>query len=417
MLEHRKEGHTFSCSECKFTSPIFRVTRQHYYRTHKIGANFECSYCSFIFSCANNLRNHILSAHVPSDMPIAESAFKKSCTSYGSKFKPYKYESIEAVFDKFTPQLSAILRNGTTSYKNFKANIIILAILDKYDYTTNTCTARNEFVFQSDSFEISSLSTDHELEACISAVQTSAEEKFDGYCDLEGSGWSFQYVNGLFFARTTFPECLNKEPMNVKSIDSFEKKYEIGVNVILKEATDLHVVRRTKNSFDNVNILIVPVGSGGNYHYVYIEDLNGLVNELRYAGGKYSTWNSKNPRYVYTCINCLNVFNTNDLLIQHSISCEKKKAQTIRMPEKGEVLEFTKSEARVKAPLIGAFDFESKMDKKNLESTLNSEELATHKIVSYSLIVISHDNEIIFERSEMDETNCFYAKNSSYGFD
>ena len=462
MLEHRKEGHTFSCSECKFTSPIFRVTRQHYYRTHKIGANFECSYCSFIFSCANNLRNHILSAHVPSDMPIAESAFKKSCTSYGSKFKPYKYESIEAVFDKFTPQLSAILRNGTTSYKNFKANIIILAILDKYDYTTNTCTARNEFVFQSDSFEISSLSTDHELEACISAVQTSAEEKFDGYCDLEGSGWSFQYVNGLFiqlgrcqpltggcheeydfksdfiwdgpsdhgecfyaavarhfndrsdttnaeilaFARTTFPECLNKEPMNVKSIDSFEKKYEIGVNVILKEATDLHVVRRTKNSFDNVNILIVPVGSGGNYHYVYIEDLNGLVNELRYAGGKYSTWNSKNPRYVYTCINCLNVFNTNDLLIQHSISCEKKKAQTIRMPEKGEVLEFTKSEARVKAPLIGAFDFESKMDKKNLESTLNSEELATHKIVSYSLIVISHDNEIIFERSEMDETNC-----------
>ena len=463
MVRHRKAGHIFDCPECAFQSPVYRIIKNHYYKQHKLGNTYSCPNCSLVFNKSKNLQDHILTNHALVELPQRESAFKKACVSYGTRFNAYKYTSIDELFKKFSPQLVSILKNGISSYKTLKANITIFATLDKCDYTTNTIITRNEFIFNSKAIEVSYLSTMQDLNDLVASVESEAEEQFDSYCDLEGSGWTFEYVGGLFiqlggcksltggsnhqhntssdyiwdgpcergecfytaiarhfklqgedsdnsinkFAREKFEECRKKQHMNISQISKFEKKYNLGINVILKEEGDLFVVYHTKNKFDNINLLLLPVGPV-EYHYVYITNIDGLVNELRYLSSNYLDRKDKlsSRKQVYTCLNCLNVFNSSELLDKHYQNCQKRDAQRIEMPQVGSTIKFSKYAARLKAPLIGAFDFESKMCKRDIQSSPNCQELSMHKIVSYSFMIVSNDNEIIFERSEMDENNC-----------
>ena len=461
MIEHRKSGHMFECPDCSFKSHVRRVMKRHYLRAHKLSDKFTCSYCSMIFSHSQHLSNHILTTHAASELPHTQSAFRKSCTVYGSKFEPYKYASIDTLFDKFSPQLLSILRYGASSYKHFKSNVVIFAILDKYDYSTNTLISRNEFIHQSRGNTFTYLTGVNELEDYLTAIEAEAEERFDSYCDLEGSGWSFQYVSGLFiqlgacepltggcqldadmtsdflwdgpcedgecfytavsrhfhergestgeeilaYAKKHFKECRTREPVSIAAIKKFERKYKLNINVILKEGADLFVIHRAKNTDDTINLLMVPIDDI-RHHYVYISNVDGLVNELRFLSYKYAEHGAISSRkQVYTCLNCLNVFNTRSLLDKHSLLCNIHEAQKIEMPQSGETIKFSRFEATHRAPLIGAFDFETKMVKENLRSTPSSKDISTHKVVSYSLMITSGE-DIIFERTESDETNC-----------
>ena len=140
---------------------------------------------------------------------------------------------------------------------------------------------------------------------------------------------------------------------------------------------------------------------------IYITDVDALINELRYLSRTLLDHKEINTeKQVYTCLNCLNVFNSKYLLNKHYKLCQKNEAQTIEMPKPGDALKFSKFEARTKAPLIGAFDFESKMCKKDLHSTLTSKDLSSHKIISYSFMIITSESDIVFERTEADENNC-----------
>jgi len=309
------------------------------------------------------------------------------------------------------------------------------------------------------------LSNQDEFEDCVQDVEQQAEELFDGYCDLEGSGWIFQYVDGLYveltecqsltggchdqsfisdhvwdgecddgecfyvavarhahthgkdsndlilkYARDKFKECRNLVPMSVSAVDRFEKRYNLFINIILLENGDLFTVKsarpRDDSSQECINILMTPVNTDGHsiqYHYTYIRDVHSLVNELRYALGKID--HEQHRRHVYTCMNCLNYFTTKDYLLKHQARCQTHKVQTIEMPDSGSRCEFTRIDAVQKAPLIGAFDFETKMIEGG-ETTNQSTTVSTHRVVSYSLVIITSENEIIFERNEQSENNC-----------
>ena len=464
MVEHRKAGHFFTCPKCDFKSGLHRVMKHHYYRKHKLGDSFSCTYCSLIFNKRERLQNHILMKHVANDLPIYESAFKKSCISYGTRFQEDKNPplSIDSMFEKYSPQIKSILRAGISSYTSFKANVIIFAKLSKYDHVSHAPIETVEFIHQSKSVEVSCISTEADLDRYLSDIQSSAEEKFDSYCDLEGSGWTFEHVSGLFiqlgrcqsltggcyqecefssefvwdgnsedgecffsavsrhfhdrdaddetinnFAKTSFEECGKIPMMSVSRISKFEERYNLSINVLVKEEAGIYILYKTKQEDNNpINLLLIQLEEG-RHHYIYITDIGGLVNEIRYLASEYvdnSEISSK--KQVYPCLNCLNIFTCKQSLESHKRLCDRNKAQTVRMPKKGDRLAFSRYEARHQAPLIGAFDFESKMAKKNLQSSPISHDLSEHKIVSYSFAIVSIDNEIVFERSEMDEHNC-----------
>ena len=463
MTEHRKAGHIYNCPECDFQSKLVKIMKQHYNRRHKIGDSFNCPYCSLIFNQRDRLQNHILTQHVSSDLPINECAFKKSCISYGTRFYEDKNPplSIDSLFRKYSPQIKAIFAAGISSYASFKANVIVFAKLSKYDHLSHIPIETVEFTNQSRSFTITCLSTDADLEEHLSEVQSDVEQRFDSYCDLEGSGWTFEYVSGLFvqlgacksltggcfqehdfksefiwdgkcddgecffsavsrhfhtpgtsdktinnFARTAFKEC-GRVFMSTSKISKFEECYDIAVNVLTKEEADIYTIYTTKKESNNVvNLLLLPL-KDGRHHYVYITDIGGLINEIRYLSLHYSGNETiSSNKHVYPCLNCLNVFTCKTALANHKDLCFKNKSQRIIMPKKGDCMEFSRYEARYKAPLIGAFDFESKMSKDNLQTSPNSSDIATHKIISYSLIIISSEKEIIFERTQADEDDC-----------
>ena len=466
MALHRKAGHFYTCQHCDFQSPLYRVMRFHYYRKHKVGETFSCSYCSLIFNQRSKLQDHILTQHVSEDLPMSESAFKKSCVSYGTRFKETNNPplSIDQLFSKYSPQLKAILQSGMQTYTSFKASVIVFAKLSKYDYSTGIPIESCEFIHQSKAHPITSLTSNSELDDLISRIESDAEEKFSGYCDLEGSGWTFEHVSGLFLqmgscssltggcyqksefksdfiwdgnsndgecfymsvsrhffteeeedasdevirahAMESFEECRNGVRMSTNSIPKFEKKYNLSINVIAKEGSELYVVYNSGKESDNpINLLLIQL-ENSQYHYAYILDVCGLINELGYASSVLSISDSASRRALYPCLNCLNVFSSKQVLTNHEKDCKKYPSQRVVMPLEGQTLGFSRYESRYKAPLIGAFDFESKMTKDNLESTLNSRDLSTHKIVSYSFMLISSKNEIVFERSEMDENDC-----------
>lgn len=464
MAEHRKAGHIYKCPDCDFESRLMKITKQHYHRRHKLGDSFDCPYCSLIFNKRDRLQNHILTQHVSTDLPISECAFKKSCISYGTRFQNGKNAplSIDSLFSKYSPQIKAIFTAGISSYASFKASVIIFAKLSKYDHLSISPIETVEFINQSMSYSITRLSTDSDLERHLSDIQSHAEQRFDSYCDLEGSGWTFEYVSGLFvqlgacksltggcfqdndfksdfiwdgkcedgecfytsisrhyhsrgtsdevinnFARTAFKECGRLQHMSVTEIAKFEQRYDISINVITKEETGIYTIYTTKREGDNaINLLLLQL-KDGRHHYVYVTDIAGLINEIRYLSSNYSDNSAiSSNKHVYPCLNCLNIFTCKQALCNHKISCFANKSQRIIMPDKNEVMEFSRFEARYKAPLIGAFDFESKMSKDDLETLPNSMDIATHKIISYSFVIISSEKEIIFERTQVDENDC-----------
>ena len=458
MLRHRANGHIITCPECDFANKHSRLVARHYTNTHKLGGqSYKCPYCPFIFNRKNHFQTHIFS-HAKTSLPISEKAFDSACASYGTRFDDYKYTSIEELFNLFSPQLVSILQCSAQVHKSYKASLIIFAVLHKNDPATNSLVAENEFIFRSKQKNISVLSTNDDLEELIDDMEKLSEELFDGYCDLEGSGWTFEYVSGLFlelsecapltggcpindfrskyvwdgnceksecfytavarhfhdrdktsndqirdYARKHFPDYSKEQTMCVSAIGKFEKKHNLKINVVLFQNGELYPIRVSKSDTITSPINLLMISSDRQedetilYHYIYITDLPALISELRYS--------LKRKVKVYACINCLNYFSCMKSLQNHEKNCHKREAQNIRMPNKDDSVSFSKVVAVQKIPVIGAFDFEAKMTP-GLGKTTNSQNIASHKIVSFSMVLLTADNEIIFESYESDEDLC-----------
>ena len=455
MRLHKSKGHMFSCEKCNYATSNSRILAKHTREIHRHGgSNFRCPYCPFGFNQLQRCQEHILS-HAQTDLPLSQRAFNSSCVSYGTRFKNHKYTSVAGLFSRFDPQLKAILKCSIQAHKSLKASIVLFAVLHKYDSSTGALVAENEFIFRSKQKEFGALSNDEDMDELLSGIRESAAEQYDGYCDLEGSGWVFEYISGLYleisgcrpltggcssgekfhseniwdgdcgenecffiavarhfhdrssateeqiidYAREWFSECLDLKPMSVSKIGRFERKYDLSINVLLLQSGELYPIQVSK-TFDSkpIQLLMIPQSNNPDkYHFVYVTNLASLISELRHALKRRAT--------VHTCINCLNFFTYSKGLENHRKICQEHDAQRIEMPKQDSFVEFSKVAAIQKIPIIGAFDFETKMAPGRGE-TSKSKNLASHQVVSFSIVLLTMNNEIIYERYEQDEALC-----------
>jgi len=230
------------------------------------------------------------------------------------------------------------------------------------------------------------------MDELLSGIRESAAEQYDGYCDLEGSGWVFEYISGLYleisgcrpltggcssgekfhseniwdgdcgenecffiavarhfhdrssateeqiidYAREWFSECLDLKPMSVSKIGRFERKYDLSINVLLLQSGELYPIQVSK-TFDSkpIQLLMIPQSNNPDkYHFVYVTNLASLISELRHALKRRAT--------VHTCINCLNFFTYSKGLENHRKICQEHDAQRIEMPKQDSFVEFSK---------------------------------------------------------------------------
>ena len=77
------------------------------------------------------------------------------------------------------------------------------------------------------------------------------------------------------------------------------------------------------------------------------------------------------------------------------------------MPRPGQKIVFSNFASTHFMPIIGAFDFESRMDKGDpLNATQFSLELHKHVPVSYSLVFIDFNGHVLFSKTEADDEKC-----------
>ena len=77
------------------------------------------------------------------------------------------------------------------------------------------------------------------------------------------------------------------------------------------------------------------------------------------------------------------------------------------MPRPGEKIVFSNFASTHFMPIIGAFDFESRMDKGDpFNATGSSFEVHKHKPVSYSLVFVDFNGRVLFSKTEADDVRC-----------
>ena len=464
LREHYKRGHLYKCPVCDFKHARLAVIKNHYLDTHKTdNSSFQCSYCSFSFNKKEHYQSHVMS-HAETDFVEKQKAFSNTCVSYGAQFKGERHKTIAALFEKYNPQLLAILKCCIEARKSIKVSIVLFAILQKIDSSTGGIVTENEFIFRSKQSFLSVISNDQEIQQVLDTVRNQAEELFDGYCDMEGSGWTLSHISELYldiaecrslsgghqstpfkseyvwdgpsnececfynavarhfhvkgltsdteisaFVRSNFPESLTGQPVTTQAICKFEKKYDLQVNVILFQSGEMYPIRISKRSEKNdpINLLMIPSRSSyalAPFHYIYILDLNSLISELVYNLRKKSIDGKKNSK-IFVCISCLNFFSRKEALKAHEPKCIQREAQSIQMPEKNSSIQFSKVVATQKIPIIGAFDFETKMIP-GIGSTRHSKNINSHRAVSYSIVLINLKNEVVYEKTELSEEDC-----------
>jgi len=217
------------------------------------------------------------------------------------------------------------------------------------------------------------------MDELLSGIRESAAEQYDGYCDLEGSGWVFEYISGLYLeisgCRPLTGGCSSGEKFHSENIWDGD----CGENECFFIAVARHFHDRSSATEEQI---------------------------IDYAREWFSEClDLKRRATVHTCINCLNFFTYSKGLENHRKICQEHDAQRIEMPKQDSFVEFSKVAAIQKIPIIGAFDFETKMAPGRGE-TSKSKNLASHQVVSFSIVLLTMNNEIIYERYEQDEALC-----------
>lgn len=189
---------------------------------------------------------------------------------------------------------------------------------------------------------------------------------------------------------TTLLSCLNYEmlsfPTPLSEISLFEKINDISVHVLGYENNEFYMLRRAKSRRTlHVNLLYLDDSENNEEgHYLTITNFNALFVT------------NKNRKAVY-CDNCLNGFNSEEILLEHISYCLKYPSQAIQMPSVGSnILRFEKYQHCLLSPFCLAFDFESVQIKINCTSSSGKTiKTKKHEPCSFVIILIGPQNEIV----------------------
>ena len=100
------------------------------------------------------------------------------------------------------------------------------------------------------------------------------------------------------------------------------------------------------------------IGDGKKYHYLAVTNLSGLLQG-----------NSSNHREDFYCLNCFNLYTTENKLKEHEVICSNHDSCRIEMPNEP-ILKYNPGEKSLKAPFLYIFDLECLL--KKVESCQNN---------------------------------------------
>ena len=159
-----------------------------------------------------------------------------------------------------------------------------------------------------------------------------------------------------------------ESPTPVSQICKIEKLNNLAINVYGWENNKviIHRIRKQPNCIKRINILLIQDEEKS--HYVWIKNLNKLIN-------------SKNNKQMFYCECCLIGFSRDDLLQSHFIDCQgiDEQAVRIQMPtSNNRIIKFVNHKNQLKAPWVIYADFESVL--KKIEGPFKSTDKSfTHK--------------------------------------
>ena len=143
-----------------------------------------------------------------------------------------------------------------------------------------------------------------------------------------------------------------KMPMKLSRLMYFEKQnvhMKMGVNVFMWAGGYgmLPLYRSKANpEFPRSNTLLLETPKG--WHFVYISNFTNMCNALH-------------PRRRFVCENCLAKFSRESALQKHRKLCLTTSFQIVSYPPKDYFSEFDAFEKKVRKPIIGFADFETKL--------------------------------------------------------
>ena len=189
-----------------------------------------------------------------------------------------------------------------------------------------------------------------------------------------------KYENTVDFTGIEFP-------VSIKDIPKIEKLNNLSINLVGYENKEIFPIFKSENKSDNpLNLLLI--SKGEKRHYVYIKDFN------RFMSNK-----TKHKCKKHFCMNCLQCFNSEDILTKHLENCLLiNKKQNIVMPEEGSKIHFKNYYKTLKNPFVIYCDFESILEpietaKHDANTTSYSTEYQNHMISSYAYKVVCQNDK------------------------
>lgn len=175
----------------------------------------------------------------------------------------------------------------------------------------------------------------------------------------------------------------------------------------------VHISQKSRKNFPGetkfINLLLIRAESG-KMHYIFIRDLDKLINSASSMGKK-----EHNKKSFYkTCVNCLQRFSSADVLTRHQHICFSNDAQAVKMPCPGTQLHFKNYSKQIMNPIIGFADFEASMRKRSQRdenvtagggdgpsTTLLTDQLPT----TFALLFLDSRGNILYQRTYSSDTD------------
>ena len=139
-------------------------------------------------------------------------------------------------------------------------------------------------------------------------------------------------------------------PVRIDDIPKIERANKIRITVIMLKGEKMFFPRYTSRADyrDHMGLLLIE-DDGGNTHYILIRDISMLLSSLH-----------KTQHNKYYCLSCLNRFNSQERLDEHSGTCrEVNGTQKTMMPKRGSKVVFKNHRRQLPAQFVIYADFES----------------------------------------------------------
>jgi hypothetical protein len=139
-------------------------------------------------------------------------------------------------------------------------------------------------------------------------------------------------------------------PVRIDDISKIERANEIRITVIMLKGEKMFFPRYTsKFDYEDHMELLLMEDDEGNTHYVLVRDISMLLSSLH-----------KTQHKKYYCLGCLNGFNSQERLDEHSGTCrEVNGTQKTMMPKRGSKVMFTNHRRQLPVQFVIYADFES----------------------------------------------------------